>query len=93
MLSELSAPQFRKWRTFYALEPLADQRADWHAASICAAIWNTALIKVRSPKRFRVQDMLLEFTDEPKETKEGEKPARKSWQMLKHIMLTHFTSK
>lgn len=86
MLSEMSVAQFRRWVAFYESEPSGDARADWHAASICAAIWNTALLRVGSKRQLRVSDFLLEFGSMPKELKEVHAP-RKTWQELKNIVL------
>lgn len=78
----MSAPQFRRWASFYALEPLAEKRGDWQAAAICSAIWNSSLMRVRSDKRFRVKDFLLEFQNAVKDLK---KEKGQTWQQMQAI--------
>ncbi len=78
----MSAPQFRRWMAFYALEPLGEKRGDWQAASIVSAIWNTSLLRAGSRKRFRVSDFLLEFQNVVKEVK---KEAGQTWQQMRDI--------
>lgn len=61
MLRELPWRQFVAWKRFDIVSPFSDHRADWHAASICAMIANTAIAGRGGMKRFDVEDFLLEF--------------------------------
>lgn len=68
---------------YEAIEPFGDRRADWQAASICAAFANITLASKGVSKRFRVKDFLLEFDNQEKTVKEGAKG--RPWQEMKFI--------
>lgn len=73
---------------YEAIEPFGDRRADWQAASICAAFANITLAARGAAKRFKVSDFLLEFdSEEKKVTKDMEEGAAgaQSWQQMKFI--------
>jgi hypothetical protein len=82
MLERIPYWQLLEWIEYDKTQPIdASRRGDWQAASMCCAFMNGIAIMVRSRKRFRVQDFLLEFGDR----KAG--PARKqqTWQEQKFI--------
>lgn len=83
MLDELGWEQFLSWQAYESLEPFGDHRSDWNAASVCAAIMNAMAMSVRSRKRWRVKDFLLEFTDEEKKVPADTQPQGTPWQVMK----------
>lgn len=83
MLRRLTFKQLAEWQAYENIEPFGDKRADWHAASICAAVANVTLAVHKQKKRFRVSDFLLEFGDH-KDVKEEVTP-RQTWQEMKFI--------
>lgn len=90
MLQSMTWEQFREWRAYESIEPFGDRRADWHAASICAAVWNATLASRGIDKQMTVEQMLLHFkakpTDSTKEvtTSDQPKPA-KDYKALKFV--------
>jgi hypothetical protein len=90
MLDRMSFDDFLNWRAFDLIEPFGDRRADYHAASICAAVFNTALMRGGSRRRVRVSDFLLEFKDA--EAKVDEAAPNAGWQRMKWIAKMHFAS-
>lgn len=66
MLRELTWEQFLEWQEFDKISTIGDKRGDWQAASIAAAVHNSAAMLGRSKHRVRVSDMLLEFAEEQK---------------------------
>lgn len=74
-----------EWEAYDTIEPIGAHRDDWHAASICAAVMNAMAIQIRSKKRFRVKDFLLEFGD-PGDTKDVPKEGKQeNWKNMKFI--------
>lgn len=84
MLARMTFDDFLNWRAFDLIEPFGDRRADYHAASICAAIFNAALMRGGSKKRVRVSDFLLEFKDAETKIEEQQGP-NAGWQRMKWI--------
>jgi len=82
MLNRIPFWQFLEWMEFDRTNPIGPQRGDWQAAAICAAMMNGFAAQMRSKKRFRVKDFLLEFGD-PKQVAQGKK--KQSWQEQKFI--------
>lgn len=66
---------FMDWRAYEQVEPFGDRRADYQAASICAAVFNAALMRAGSRKRMRVETFLLEFKDAITKVPEVDKKA------------------
>lgn len=66
MLRELTFEQLQEWMAYDKISPVGDRRSDWQAASVCAAVVNSAAARSGSNQRVRVSDMLLEFTDDEK---------------------------
>ena len=83
MLNEISWEQFQEWLAYEVVEPFGELRADWQAASVCAAVANSSAIISGSRKRFKVSDFLLEF-DEQVKAIPGQGPAQ-NWQRHKMI--------
>jgi hypothetical protein len=67
MLSEISWEQFQEWLAYEVVEPFGDRRADWHFASVCAVVFNTAAATSGSRKRLKPSDFLLEFDEKEKD--------------------------
>jgi len=82
MLRSITWAQLMEWMEYAALEPFGDRRRDWQAASVCATVANMTAIGMRSEKRFKVADFMLDFTQEPHAESE---PAGKSWQEMRMI--------
>lgn len=90
MLDRMSFDDFLNWRAFDLIEPFGDRRADYHAASVCAAVFNAALMRGGSKKRVRVSDFLLEFKDAV--TKVEEAGPNAGWQRMKWLAKMHFAA-
>jgi len=93
MLERMSFDDLMWWRAFDLIEPFGDRRADYHAASICAAIYNTTLMRGGSRKRMSPSDFLLEFKDvetKPDAPGKTETPPTAGWQHMKSIAKMHF---
>jgi len=84
----MSARQFQEWFEFDRVDPIGGRRGDWHAASICAAIFNSMAIRANSRTRFRVRDFLLEFGDAKQVKEVDNKPPQQTWQQQKMIART-----
>lgn len=84
----MSFDEFLDWRAFDLICPYGDRRADYHAASICAAIYNTTLMQGGSRKRLSPTEFLLEFKDVEKKDPEAAPAA--AWQHMKSIARMHF---
>lgn len=83
MLREMPYHDFLAWQAFDSISPIGDRRADWQAASICSAVFNSMAIRAGAQKRFRTGDFLLEFTDEEgKEAPKVEAPST-NWKVMK----------
>lgn len=91
MLDRMSFDDFLNWRAFDLIEPFGDRRADYHAASICAAVFNAALMRGGSRKRVRVSDFLLEFKDAVTKVAEEAGP-NAGWQRMKWLAKMHFAA-
>jgi len=93
MLDAMSFDDFMNWRAFDLIEPFGDRRADYHAASICAAVFNSMLIRVGSRRRMSLQDFVLEFKDSPTEVQKDESaPPVAGWQQMKMIAKMRFAA-
>jgi hypothetical protein len=92
MLERMSFDDLMWWRAFDLIEPFGDRRADYHAASICAAIYNTTLMRGGSRKRMNPTDFLLEFKDveTPDAPEQAGTPPTAGWQQMKSIAKMHF---
>jgi hypothetical protein len=88
MLESMTFDDFLNWRAFDLIEPFGDRRADYHAASICAAMFNATLMSKGSKKRVRVSDFLLEFRDAEAKIEE-EQASSAGWQRMKWIAKMH----
>jgi hypothetical protein len=55
----ITSSEFQDWKIFYSIEPPRTVRAQYEAASICAAIVNVNRDKHHSPAK--LQDFLVEF--------------------------------
>jgi len=62
MLEELSWKQFLEWRVYRELNPDSDTRASYHSAQIVEALYHIA---TKGNNRWRVEDFLLHFGDDP----------------------------
>jgi hypothetical protein len=56
---------------YYRLEPLGEERQDWHAALIASVLANVWRDTKKQPRPFPVEDFLLEFGP-PKQRQTGE---------------------
>lgn len=83
MLDSIPFWQLLEWEEFDRTNPIGRQRGDWQAASMCAAFMNGIAIMMRSRKRFRVKDFLLEYGAQ-KSVPSNEKK-KQSWQEQKFI--------
>lgn len=90
MLERMTFDDLLDWRAYDLISPIGDLRADYHAASICAALYNVALMKGGSKRRLSPTDFLLEFKDAPTETKETDAAPTAGWQHMKSIARMHF---
>jgi hypothetical protein len=82
MLATISYRQLKAWRDFDELEPIGGRRSDWQAASICATVFNSVLIRTKSKKRFKPSDFVLEYGAE------NPRPSGKqTWQEQKMIAM------
>ena len=85
-MRQMSARQFLDWFEYDKVEPIGGKRGDWQAASICTAIMNAASAQMRSSKRFRVSEFLLEFDKKKDVTPEPTAaPICQTWQEQKMI--------
>lgn len=85
MLRELTWEQLQEWMAYDRISPIGDRRSDWQAASVCAAVVNSAAARSGSSHRVRVSDMLLEFTDAEKAAPVAAAPQGKSEAEMKFI--------
>lgn len=85
MLRRLTWPQLREWMDYDTLEPIGEQRGDWQAAAISAAIANVLIRVNRGTKVFKVSDFLLEFDEKEKAASEAQAPPKDDWKRLKFI--------
>ena len=77
MLRGMSARQLADWSAYYSVQPRGDERADRHAALICAMVFNAAEL-IRAGKtnfRFKPEDFLLVFGQHAKVKEGSKKPA------------------
>jgi hypothetical protein len=77
--SEITVGHLVEWQEFEKLEPFSEERADWRAASIVQAVWNSQLKK---SSRQELKKFLIHFGD----SKEAG-PVVKSWQHMKQLAL------
>lgn len=82
MLRGMTWQQFLEWKAYDQVQPLGDERGDWQAASICAALMTAITRKVFSPETF-----LLKFRDPDEAPPEPPKakPVAPDWQRMKMI--------
>jgi hypothetical protein len=90
ILDRLAWWQLEEWMIYERMEPFGDRRADWQAASICAATMNAAVLQRTGKVQmlFRPAQFLLEFNDEPVAAKKEGEPApapTQNWQGMKFI--------
>lgn len=85
MLRELTWEQLQEWMAYDRISPLGDRRGDWQAASVCAAVVNSAAARSGSTHRVRVSDMLLEFTPDEKPSAAPAQQPGKSESEMKFI--------
>lgn len=94
LLQSITWQQFREWRAYETIEPFGDRRADWHAASICAAMWNATLASRGIDKQMTPEQMLLVFKSKATDvTKEGTTPARDQPQPAKDYKALKFVAR
>jgi hypothetical protein len=79
----MSYEDLLEWQAYDRIEPIGAARDDWHAASICATMWNIAAAQAGMKKHFAPKDFLLEFGKTPEEAAQA--APRQSWQQQRLI--------
>lgn len=76
---EIDSHEFAEWIAYYGLEPLGDERADWHAALITSTLANIW----RDPKKRRrpwpLEDFVLRFGERVKQTAQEAEMLMTDW--------------
>ena len=92
MLRRMPAKQFLAWQAYASVEPFGQDRADYRAASVVAAIYNVNRDTKKQRKPWPISDFKLQFGDDEEgevtkgETKPGPK-RRQTWQEQKSILM------